>query len=525
MIDTPVPPSPAPSLADLQKEVADLNAKLAAETAHTHPISRLASRIRASMPRIGMPTLTLWGVVKSSWAAWVTLSLASCSAVSLVALPGCPSVTTPDNPLPTTGNRLLVVYDASVPMGQETLSALDSEDVRLLAGANLAVGPEGSVEARVYDNGADVSQDHPIWQDAMNKAKGKQLPFVAITGSKASYAGDLPKGKNDMVALLKKCFGGAKLPPPVRGPPMMVGATGADPFARKNTGYDPSKNLASKGNFATFDIPLMSDADIEAAIVRKNADRSWLNDIRTTGNKGTRIPSRDQDGKGYCWAHSSTWATIILRAKNGQPYADLSAYAVACKIKNFQDEGGWGSESLEFIAKTGVPSSAFWPQQSMLRSNDNANTWADAAKHRVTEWVALDSGPTMARQMATCLCNNIPVVTDLNWWGHSICTVRLKSWGPNGGNLVTTIQNSWGDGWGTFGEGDLQGSKAIPDAAVAPRVTTGSFAMNRQQEQDAAAAMLAEMGGPRPCECHAFSRTAVHDYAKQHPEVLYAQAP
>ncbi len=235
----------------------------------------------------------------------------------------------------------------------------------------------------------------------MTKSKGKKLPYVAIVGNKHSFSGDLPAGKTDMVALLKKCFGGAKLPPPVRGPPMMVGAVGADPFARKNTGYDPTKNLKAKAPSASFDMKLMSDDEINAAIAQKNADRSWLNDIRTTGMKGQRIPSRDQDGKGYCWAHSSTWATIIVRAKNGQPYADLSAYAIACKIKGFADEGGWGAESLDFIAKTGCPSATFWPQQSMLRSNDNANTWADAAKHRVTEWISLESGSSRRASATT----------------------------------------------------------------------------------------------------------------------------
>jgi hypothetical protein len=73
-------------------------------------------------------------------------------------------------------------------------------------------------------------------------------------------------------------------------------------------------------------------------------------------------------------------------------------------------------------------------------------------------------------QLATCLLLNIPVVTDFNWWGHSVCAVRLVKRNP----FTIRIWNSWGDSWSDSGMGDLTGSKAIPDGAVAPRVMTAS---------------------------------------------------
>jgi hypothetical protein len=172
-----------------------------------------------------------------------------------------------------------------------------------------------------------------------------------------------------------------------------------------------------------------------------------------------------------CWAHSSTSAALIIRALNNEPYADLSAYAVACVIKNFRDQGGWGAESLAFIAERGIPTSEFWPQKSMSRSNDNPKTWENAAKHKFTEWMDLDPSD-MKRQLVTCLLLGIPVVSDFNWWGHSVCSIDLVSLNP----FRTRIWNSWGDSWSANGTGILEARRAIPDAAIAPRVMTASAA-------------------------------------------------
>ncbi len=211
-----------------------------------------------------------------------------------------------------------------------------------------------------------------------------------------------------------------------------------------------------------FGIPMMTDDEIQAAIVRKNAEKSWLSDLRDVGMFGSPIPSRDQNGKGYCWAHSSVSANLLIRARDNQPYADLSAYAIACIIKGYRDEGGWGAESVDWQVANGVPTSKTWPQQSMSRSNDNAAMRAEAALYKpVGVWA--DMQPNDNRALATCLCKDDPVVVDFNWWSHSVCACRLVSWNP----LSIWIWNSWGDSWSNNGMGVLSGSKASPDGQVA----------------------------------------------------------
>jgi hypothetical protein len=204
-----------------------------------------------------------------------------------------------------------------------------------------------------------------------------------------------------------------------------------------------------------FDLPLIPQSEWQARLDAQIEAKAQLSDVRNRGNGGAPVPSRDQDGKGYCWAHSSTSAALIVRAVAGEPYADLSAYAVACVIKGYR-------------AERGIPTSQFWPQQSMSRANDKPETWANAAQHKFTEWMDLE--PRNKAQLVTCLLSGIPVVIDLNWWGHSVCALDLVSLSP----FRTRIWNSWGDTWSENGTGILEGQRAIPDGQIAPRVMTPS---------------------------------------------------
>lgn len=252
-----------------------------------------------------------------------------------------------------------------------------------------------------------------------------------------------------------------------------------------------------------LDIPLVPQGEWSSRIAQKTAEKSWLRDLRDRGNNGQRIPSRDQNGRGYCWVHSGVGAMLLCRARDNQPYLDLSAYGPACKVKNFRDEGGWGAQGVDFLTNTGCPTSKTWPQQGTDRSLDNPTTWAEAGKYKVDEaWNDLslaqyDRNLTFA-QVVTCLLANIPVVLDFNWWGHSVVGASLKDgvrvfndgelrlesgklptvqefgrlWGMNDpvtAGTGVTIWNSWGDSWGDAGMGDLSASKSVPDGSVAVR--------------------------------------------------------
>lgn len=254
------------------------------------------------------------------------------------------------------------------------------------------------------------------------------------------------------------------------------------------------------------DVPLIPSSEYASRIADKIQQASQLSDLRNVGNAGQPIPSRDQNGKGFCWAHSGTSAHLLVRAKLNLPYADLSAYAVACIIKGFADEGGWGAQGVDFQMQKGIPTSKTWPQQSMSRSNDNPNTWAEASTHKIVdEWADLAAAQYDRNlsfdQLVTLLLSDTSVVVDFNWWSHSVCamdavngaTMRSvtrddsgkimplsdfdTAWGMNDpvtGGIGIRIWNSWGDSWSQNGTGILTGSHAVPDGSVAPRMVTAS---------------------------------------------------
>ncbi len=262
------------------------------------------------------------------------------------------------------------------------------------------------------------------------------------------------------------------------------------------------------GMHAVEDLKVIDRADWPALIQQQIDTSTRLSDYVKRGNKGVKIPSRDQNGKGYCWFHSGVSAMLATRARDDLPYVDLSAYAGACQIKNFRDEGGWGAQGLDWLMTNGVPTSEFWPQQSMSRGNVTEAMKANSKLHRFTEgWIDL-AAPQYDRtlsfdQVGTILLSRITVITDFNWWGHSVCGLDLVNgvsqwkqtrnedtgklmtlklfesfWGVNTvtGGYGIRIWNSWGDSWSDGGMGVLTGSKAVPDGATAPRVASASVA-------------------------------------------------
>jgi hypothetical protein len=226
------------------------------------------------------------------------------------------------------------------------------------------------------------------------------------------------------------------------------------------------------------DFPLIPRSEWSARIKQMEAEKSRLSDIRmTAGPSGGMIPSRDQNGRGYCWAHSGVSAHLMARAVMGEPYADLSAYAIACIIKNYADDGGWGAQGVDWQVQNGCPTSQYWPQQSAARSNDNAAMRANAAQHKIiAQWADLNAAEydrdLTFDQVATLLLSRVPVVVDYNWWSHSVCAVDLVETSP--GQFGVRIWNSWGDDWSDHGMGVLDPTKAVPDGAVAPRLVMAS---------------------------------------------------
>lgn len=214
---------------------------------------------------------------------------------------------------------------------------------------------------------------------------------------------------------------------------------------------------------------------------------AWMTESKTRLiDLGDAVDSLDQNGQGYCWFYSGTTAIMQLRARNNQPNVRLSAHSGAWTIKGGRDEGGWGAAGLDFQRDRGVIPAELWPEKSMSGSKYGTEAnWNVAKEYRVTEGFVDLEPPAYDRdlsfhQVISCYLNRIPVISDFNWWGHSVCGLwchdinkQLPKHDPNR-YAANEILNSWSNSWGVRGRGVLKGSKAFPNGASAPRATWGN---------------------------------------------------
>ena len=244
----------------------------------------------------------------------------------------------------------------------------------------------------------------------------------------------------------------------------------------KGRGHDPEQidpKIKRAMAAPPSEMKLIPRGEWDARIEEQERLQSSLQHYRDKMANGKFHQSLDQNGQGYCWAYSVVSTVMFTNAVANVPYRRLSAHSVACKVKNFRDQGGWCGLSAQYIRKNGVVPVELWPEKSMSRSHDTAEAWKEAKKFAITEdWVDLsqsvyDQNLTFD-QVATCLLLNIPCAVDFNWWSHSVCAIRLVR--VEAGSYGLAIINSWTDGWGDRGIGILRGSRSIPNGAVATRV-------------------------------------------------------
>lgn len=224
---------------------------------------------------------------------------------------------------------------------------------------------------------------------------------------------------------------------------------------------------------AIQDIP---ESEWDARIDQQEAEESSLEHVWRRADNGKVPICLDQNGAGYCWSYSCGSSVMVARAKANQPFVRLNPHSTAAIIKRGRDEGGWCGLSCEFVsqfgmAPEGTPPSG-WPIHSRDVSLDTPEMRAVMAQFQVKESFmdltkkAWDRNISWNKLVSVLLGLNDPCQVDFNWWGHSVCALRVVR--VERGSYGLLILNSW-KGWGNDGMSILRGGKEKPDGAVAIR--------------------------------------------------------
>jgi hypothetical protein len=212
-----------------------------------------------------------------------------------------------------------------------------------------------------------------------------------------------------------------------------------------------------------FDAALLLDKSAIQALIKEREERGLRHrDLARQAGLGCK----DQQQTNYCWINAPTYCTEYVRVWQNEPLVVLSAASAGAPMKNFRNEGGWGKEGLQWITDKGLVPEARWPANAISQKYYTPENRQLALNYRATEWTEL--APRNLQQCASLVLRGIPVAVGYNWWSHEVSMVDFV-WLD--GTYWPVIRNSWGMGWGEEGGyAVLQGTRALPDDAVAPRV-------------------------------------------------------
>ncbi len=194
----------------------------------------------------------------------------------------------------------------------------------------------------------------------------------------------------------------------------------------------------------------------------------------------------NQDPTNYCWGYGPTHAYMIQRLLAGEPFHRMSPYSVCAIIKNYQNNGGWGSQFLAQMIQSGIATEEHWPMErpGMSRSerqaaNMNAirngrqylaGSRANAALHKCLEYDDLPARSWPHKMAYACV--PLPIASGYNKIGHERCTV--------GGVILSSGELAAADLDSYTGDGSpdikiyTERSLGAGEDMVVPRITSAS---------------------------------------------------
>jgi len=182
----------------------------------------------------------------------------------------------------------------------------------------------------------------------------------------------------------------------------------------------------------------------------------------------------DQGNTNYCWANAVVACLEAARIKQGDPWIRLSSASVAAIIKNFRNQGGWGSEALEFCVERGVATNATWGN-AVINPGREAINQADIERphFKAIEFYELPPDPVdMRKCFMSALFHGWPCAPGYDWWRHQVAA--FAPWKSPNGVWGSTGPNSWAATYGDNGWYYLEGRKSVAQDCICLHSVTPS---------------------------------------------------
>lgn len=170
-----------------------------------------------------------------------------------------------------------------------------------------------------------------------------------------------------------------------------------------------------------------------------------------------------------CWAFSSVMGLMLERLLQGFPYLHLSPSSVGAPLVGYKNTGYYIEEALKRMISDGASTTEFVPEATTNAADFKPGWKESAGMNKVTMWRDVGNDPQAQGSM---LLQRKPLPIAVNWWGHAILACRLIDRNKNlpASNPLRYSKgflNSWSKSYGTDGYAELDGYKAIADAAYA----------------------------------------------------------
>jgi len=174
----------------------------------------------------------------------------------------------------------------------------------------------------------------------------------------------------------------------------------------------------------------------------------------------------------YCWCYAVIHACTYNLLRTGQPIPRLTPESVAAPIKNYRNNGGWGTQTIPMLVNEGIAPEADWPMGRIDRQYYEPSR-ANAKLYCMTEVYDLDDGETGWWQKLSLLSHNLPVPSGYSWMGHEMDSVDVVI--LDNGGLGCRDHDSYSNA--STGEPNfrvLDSRKGRADDQLCPRVMTAA---------------------------------------------------